>query len=61
METPKNSLHLRKCDYLALILRNLLYILRRKLFLYLGKQKPSKRLIFEEVTFQARKVKITHS
>ena len=48
------------------------YIFKRKLFLYFGKRKPRKKslcftkrkrnlLIFEEVTFRARKVKRIYS
>ena len=32
----------RKCNFLTLILRNFLYFLKRKLFLYLGKGNPEK-------------------
>ena len=38
----KNSLHLGKRNFLALILRNFLYFLKRKLFLYFRKRKPRK-------------------
>ena len=57
-------------NFLILILKNFLYFLERKLFLYFGKRKPRKKslyfrkrnfLIFQEVTFQARKVKRTHA
>ena len=61
------SLYFRKSNFLALILRNFLYFLKRKLFLYFGTQKPRKNSLyfrkrnfikFEEVNFKLEKEKI---
>ena len=38
--SPKNSLYIRKCNFLTLRLKNLLYFLKRKLFLYFFKKSP---------------------
>ena len=62
----KNSCIFRKWNFLALVLRNYLYFLKRKIFLYFSKRKPRKKfLMFQETelscisgsTFQSSKNK----
>ena len=49
--------YFEKWNFLAVILRNFLYFLKRMLSLYLENVNPKKLLIFEEVTFWAQKIK----
>ena len=64
--SEKNSLSLRKRNFLALIFKTLLYFLKRNLFLYFGKWNPellipsskSKKILPEKIFLYFRKWKL---